>query len=203
MFEQDEKGRTSRQAVLVQGNWCRSSEIAPMPIGTRLSQDMFAALGLILSPSPLFVDDTQNDEQIEPAMAAVLKQRNIRTLALLPMGTGTLREQTGLLMLAGKEPHHFAEREMQAYATLVGQMVVVMENRRLLQEAEARAQHEQVLREITARVRGSTDPDTIVRIAVRELGTVLGRPTFIRLGSQEQLSRTSGNGDGQTPEGGE
>jgi len=156
---------------------------------------------LVLSDTPTFFDDTQNDRQIDPAQAVVLRQRNMHSLAVLPLGSG--KTQTGVLMLAGQAPCHFAERERQAYATLIGQMAVVMENRRLLQETEARARREQVLREITARVRGSTDPDTIVRTAVRELGAVLGRPAFIRLGSQEQLSRTPGNGDGQTHKGGE
>jgi hypothetical protein len=69
------------------------------------------------------------------------------------------------------------------------------------------------LREITARVRNSTEPDTIVRTAVRELGTALGRRTFIRLGDAERLSQpphtdqdavpASGNGQQAAPEGGE
>jgi GAF domain-containing protein len=198
-FERDETDQV--QAVQVQGTWHSDSKIAPLPMGTRFSKEMFATSGLILSDAPTFFDDTQNDQRIDPALAAVLSRRNMHTLAVLPLASG--KTQTGILMLAGQAPRHFAERERQAYATLVGQMAVVMENRRLLQDAEARARREQVLREITARVRGSTDPDTIVRTAVRGLGAVLGRPAFIRLGSQEQLSRTPGNGNRQTQKGGE
>jgi GAF domain-containing protein/CHASE3 domain sensor protein len=43
------------------------------------------------------------------------------------------------------------------------------------------AQREQALRQITSAVRGSTDPATILRTAARELGTLLGRKTIIRL----------------------
>ena len=43
------------------------------------------------------------------------------------------------------------------------------------------AQREQSLRQITSAVRGSTDPATILRTAVRELGTLLGRKAVIRL----------------------
>jgi GAF domain-containing protein/HAMP domain-containing protein len=43
------------------------------------------------------------------------------------------------------------------------------------------AQREQSLRQITSAVRGSTDPATILRTAARELGTLLGRKTIIRL----------------------
>jgi len=37
------------------------------------------------------------------------------------------------------------------------------------------------LRQITSAVRGSTDPATILRSAARELGTILGRKTIVRL----------------------
>ena len=69
------------------------------------------------------------------------------------------------------------------------------------------AKREQTLRELTARVRSSSDPDTIVRTAVRELGLALGRPTFIRLGNAEQLIKppavvpVSDNGSGSESEG--
>jgi GAF domain-containing protein len=43
------------------------------------------------------------------------------------------------------------------------------------------AEREQALRQITSAVRGSTDPATILRSAARELGTILGRKTIVRL----------------------
>lgn len=57
-----------------------------------------------------------------------------------------------------------------------------------LEDIQAHARREQALREITARVRGSTDPDAIARAAARELGVALGRPAFVRLGSAEELA---------------
>jgi GAF domain-containing protein len=88
-----------------------------------------------------------------------------------------------------------------------------IENARLFDETRARARREQTLREITARVRSSTDPDAIAQTAIRELGLALGRQTFIRLGDAEQLSRpshsdqdvvpASGNGHEPAYEGGE
>ena len=66
--------------------------------------------------------------------------------------------------------------------------------------------------EITSRVRSSADPDTIARVAVRELGLALGRKTFIRLGDAEQLGKppqanqeapASGNGYSAGLEGGQ
>ena len=48
------------------------------------------------------------------------------------------------------------------------------------------AKREQSLRQITSAVRGSTDPATILRTAVRELGTLLGRKAVIRLAANSE-----------------
>jgi len=62
------------------------------------------------------------------------------------------------------------------------------------------AEREQALRQITSAVRGSTDPEIILRAAARELGTILGRKTIIRLKttneeqpSQQQRVEAHGN----------
>jgi GAF domain-containing protein len=68
-----------------------------------------------------------------------------------------------------------------------------IENLRLSEQTQERAQREQALRQVTSAVRGSTDPATILRAAVRELGTLLGRKTVIRLETarEEQASGSS------------
>ena len=65
-----------------------------------------------------------------------------------------------------------------------------LENLRLSEQTRTRAEHEQALRQITSAVRGSTDPTTILRTAVRELGTLLGRKTLIRVTTSEQASQS-------------
>jgi GAF domain-containing protein/HAMP domain-containing protein len=65
-----------------------------------------------------------------------------------------------------------------------------IENLRLSEQTQERAQRERALRQITSAVRGSTDPATILRAAVRELGTLLGRKTVIRLETTDQASQS-------------
>ena len=60
---------------------------------------------------------------------------------------------------------------------------------RLLVQAQSRARREQILREITSRVRATNDPDMIIRTAVRELGEALNMSTFIRMGSADNLAQ--------------
>jgi GAF domain-containing protein len=86
-------------------------------------------------------------------------------------------------------PHAYTEADRRRLVALASQASVALQNARLFDQIQLRARREQILREITARVRSSTDPDMIVRTAVRELGTALGRRTFVRLGSEADLSK--------------
>lgn len=105
-------------------------------------------------------------------------------------------ERVGKVIIAYSEDHDFIDEESALLGDILRRVSGYIERVRLLEEATRRAQREHILRQITARVRGSTHPDTIVRAAVRELGTALGRPTFVRLGSAAQLRVAN-------PEGGE
>ena len=113
------------------------------------------------------------------------------------------------------DPEAVAARAVpEGAVVLAAQVAVALQNARSYEQTQARIRHEQILRQITGRVRGSTNPDAIVRAAVRELGMALDRPTFVRLGNAEQLSRpgikaessdrstgsTAGNGQDQGDE---
>jgi len=56
-------------------------------------------------------------------------------------------------------------------------------------ELNKRAQREQTLRQITSALRSSTDPEIIMRTAVRELGSILARRTVVQMKSPEQGSQ--------------
>jgi len=136
------------------------------------------------------------------AEARDLSQQIVQSLH---MGNGA----SGRIYVAYKREHGFLDEESALLGDIARRLSNYIENQRLLRETEMRARREQTLRQITARVRGSTDPAAIMRTAVRELGTALGRSTFVRLGSAEHLSRASvppvGGGDDQgvAQEGGE
>jgi hypothetical protein len=104
-------------------------------------------------------------------------------------------ELVGRVCIAYTKAHDFVNEESSLLGDIARRVGGYIESRRLLGQVEGRARREQLLREISVRVRGLTDPDAIVRAAVRELGTALGRRTFVRLGSAEQLkSPVSGAG---------
>lgn len=71
----------------------------------------------------------------------------------------------------------WSEEEIKTLESLVEQMAVSLESARLYQETQTRAAHEQMVAEITSRLRSSLDPDVILRTTVRELGRAL-KPEF-------------------------
>ena len=103
-------------------------------------------------------------------------------------------------------PNAYDEHDRDLLVAIASQTAITLQNARSFEQAQARARREQTLREVTARLRGSTDPDTVMRTLARELGTVLGRPTFVRLvtpegGKAEELTQAPvkqmTDGDGQ------
>ncbi|MFQ6099771.1 MAG: GAF domain-containing protein [Anaerolineae bacterium] len=77
----------------------------------------------------------------------------------------------------------WTDDEIALIEAIADQMALAIENARLLEATRQRARREQLLAGITARVRASTDVDTILRTAVRELARALGASDgLIRLG---------------------
>ncbi len=105
-------------------------------------------------------------------------------------------EAIGVIAVQSDMPRRYDEHDQALLLSIASQASIAIQNARLLASAQARARREQILREITMRLRGSTDPDVIVRAAVRELGTVLGRRAFVRLGSAEQLAQAPATQEG-------
>jgi GAF domain-containing protein len=63
------------------------------------------------------------------------------------------------------------------------QLGVALESARLYQDAQRRAAEDRLVGEITARMRETLDVDTVLRTAVREIGTAMGIPRIeVRLG---------------------
>jgi GAF domain-containing protein len=88
------------------------------------------------------------------------------------------------------QPRAFSEAELHRLTALAGQAAVAINNRQLFETIQERARRERLLREIATQVRTSMDADTILRTAVRELGTALNRETVVRLGGAANAGRS-------------
>ena len=92
----------------------------------------------------------------------------------------------GVLSMNSYRPDYvFTAQSIRLLQTLAEQSTIALERVRLLEETTRRARREQVLREITAKVRGASDVETVMRTAVHEVGRILGRRTFVHLQKPE------------------
>jgi GAF domain-containing protein len=118
-------------------------------------------------------NQAEDSQAEESAISLPLKVRNEAIGKLVVQGLGA--DDSGALELASLVSERLSTH---------------IENLRLSEQTQERAQRERALRQITSAVRGSTDPATILRAAVRELGTLMGRKTVIRLATTDQASQS-------------
>jgi GAF domain-containing protein len=88
----------------------------------------------------------------------------------------------------------WTDDEIALIEAVADQMALAIENARLLEETQRRAAQERVLSDVTAQVRSSTQVDTILRTAVREIGRALrASEGMIKLGGDNDSSSSSNN----------
>jgi len=187
-FDLDETGEPEWAELVA--DWRREGE-PQMSGGSRFYlPDLPSARRWVASPDEAqLISDTATEGQVNEYVESALAPSVGRAEVIVPLRQ--VGRWVGVIIFAWDEPREFGEREAQIYNALVGLASLAVASRRQFERAQARVRREQLLREITSRVRSFTDPDAIARAAVRELGAALGRSTFVRLGSAEELSQAS------------
>lgn len=89
------------------------------------------------------------------------------------------------------EELHFDNHDLDLLSAVASQAAVAIDNALRFQQTQARAKYEQVMREITTRVHSSTNAETILKTAVQEVSSALGRQAFIELKLEENGSPKS------------
>lgn len=82
----------------------------------------------------------------------------------------------------------YNEHDRDLLTAIASQAAIALQNARLFEQAQARAEQEHLVRTITNNIRKGMDTEAIMRIALQELGQMLGASTSVmRLGTREQL----------------
>jgi PAS domain S-box-containing protein len=202
-LEYDTTGRP--EAFTAVANWHSGQGTPPLPVGTRLPLSQFPATCLILNAEPVFMEDAECDERLDPITRAVFQPQQARAMAILPLWSS--ERQLGALMLVADQPHRFTDNEIRPYTSLARQMAVAIENRRLfeqtraaLEEVEAthrrylREQWETYLREATEKAFGFVDGPAGVKAADEvwlpemEQALEIGEPVIVAA-SEDQAQR--------------
>ena len=97
----------------------------------------------------------------------------MRTLLLVPIASGGQRQ--GLLEVANKlDGSPFSAEDVRLLTIFAGQAAAILDNARLVREAEARAEEADGLRAIAAATAGSADVDVALRESMQQAARLLG-----------------------------
>jgi len=160
-----------------------------MPPETTLNQytlSAFPSARQLLHPdSPTLIEDVANDPRLDNnARRLYAEQFGGKSTIFIPLVVGG--QWLGYINGIYQQATSFPEDEVRELMTLAGQAAVAINNIRLLTLTQERVKREQALREITTALRSSTNPTTIMRTAVQELGNTLGRKTIISIDPAKQ-----------------
>jgi GAF domain-containing protein len=160
----------------------------PLPLGQPIPVRALPGMEIISAHPYLVIGDTRSDPQLPEKSRLMFQQMNNLAIVSLQLKVGD--QWVGCFGGTCSHAVNISEPDFRRLIALVEQANTVIQSLQLFEAVQARARREQILREITARVRSSMDPDTIMRTAVRELGAALGRQAFVRMGSADQLVHT-------------
>jgi GAF domain-containing protein len=111
----------------------------------------------------------------------------------VPMLLGN--EVTGVIAVQNYiQENVYNNHSLDLLIAVASQAAVAIDNARRFQATQTRARHEEILRRVTTQVHGTSDPDAILRTAVREVSDALGKPAFVKLAppdKSESLNRAS------------
>lgn len=142
---------------------------------------------IVRTRAPLLIEE--NVQAYLEGMGLTVRGRPALCWLGVPMLRGD--EVMGVIAVQSySAPRIYNQHDADLLSAVANQATVAVNNARLFQQTQARARRETLLREITARVHSSADPDTILRTAVREVGSALGRETFIQLQPRREAPTT-------------
>jgi len=169
-----------RPIVEVQGVWDRFGQEA-RSLGQRFTPVQIPLIEEVGPADVVLVNDFATSTEVDDATRTTFQRQGVQAAAILPISTGE-RILGWLLLETTAAPRRFALEAVRPYVALAGQAAVALEGQRLLEETERRARREQIIREITTKMRAAADLDTILSTTVRELNTALGTArTFVHL----------------------
>jgi GAF domain-containing protein len=140
----------------------------PSPLRGMLRQVIHTGEPLLVNRTPEEVDATVLTS--ETAMGNVQKPSASLLYAPLRIGSRIM----GGLSVQSYNFNAYDEGDVTLLAGVANQVAIAIQNARLFEQAQTQAEQERRVRTITDRIRQGADREAIMRIALRELGQMLG-----------------------------
>ncbi len=168
--------------------WSRDEDTDVAKVGTRYSTVDLPLLKILPSPteSGVISDLAAESRLDDAARRSLVAGLGIHSMVNVPLASGG--DWFGILVVQTHDVREFAEEELRFYRSLADRAAMAMQTRRLLAVTANRARREQLAREITTKMRGATDVEKIMQVALHELRDALGvSHAGIRLGGADVL----------------
>lgn len=193
-FDKAWTGDDVPEQIEVLARWNRTPGLAQR---SRYTLEEVDGLVKLLSPDSVVVINGRNGQGGGDAGSRALLQvaEEANSVLFVPLRVGG--QWRGFIEAAYAEGVDLTESEERRLVALASQAAAAAQGLHLLRQTQLRAQRERVLREITARVRGATDVDVIMKTAVREVSRALGRDAFVMLGETPGKDENGSSGNRQ------
>jgi GAF domain-containing protein/HAMP domain-containing protein len=171
----------------------RWGQLSPEAGSLRYPLAAFASATQLLHPdAPTLIEDIAGDPRLDDdARALYLERFGAKSAIFVPLLVGG--QWVGYIDATYQQPTGFPEAETRRLMAISGQAAVSVQNLRQLQQIQARARREALIREITGKIRTSIDLDTILQTTLTEVTRALGTSHgAIRLGPEESVKADGG-----------
>ncbi|MGB3716703.1 MAG: GAF domain-containing protein [Candidatus Promineifilaceae bacterium] len=105
------------------------------------------------------------------------------SLIYVPLRVG--QRVSGLLSIQSYTYNAYRPSDVALLGGIANYVAIALDNARLFQHVQSRARREQILRQVTARVRRTEDVDEVLETAAREISRALGRRAYVHLDHDE------------------
>lgn len=127
-----------------------------------------------LSPdNPTLIFDAESDPSME-GMAREVYVEHLQAKSLLFVPLNVAGRWVGHIVATFSQRTAISERDLRRLSSLAGQAAVAVYNLRQVQEIQARAHYEHLIREIGSQISSSIDMETVVKSTARSIGQALG-----------------------------
>ncbi len=168
---------------------------------TKLTNDL-PIIGYDYSPKglmPLYSGSVdENDKTLQPGKVQTVKLvENDKQISVLKVPITLRGEIIGTIDLKDETGEDWDEGSISTAEAVADQISQALENARLFEQTQRRADRERKVLEITSRIRSTTDPEAMIKIATAELQNALNaRARFINppIDELNDKLRKGGNG---------
>jgi GAF domain-containing protein/HAMP domain-containing protein len=178
----------------------------------KITSDM-PVIGYDYSPKglmPLYAGSVEEkDESLQPGKVIMVNLvENERQISILKVPISLRGEVIGTIDLRDESGEEWDEGSIATAEAVADQISQALENARLFEQTQRRADRERRVLEITSRIRATTDPEAMIKIATAELQNALNARARIINPQIDELNdevRKGGNGfhhDLETPKSG-